>query len=242
MKLNEGVSGEGNALVDLRDLPAARGSPGAPGTGPAGRGDGLRAARPSRSARTWRSWRSAGGSSRSGSSASSCAAPRVQLRVLPDGDVELLSTHDQLLGGPSGQSYLGCRFPADYGYASAISRDALVIGRRLGSGGCPGPLRPRLRRRPRRRRCLDQLRHRDQPAQGRHDPPVPDAAVPHRRALRPRHGPLRDPCGQGEAPRRDRPPGGPRARAACPSTTSSTSSRAIGCTSTSRGRWGSCST
>ena len=29
----------------------------------------------------------------------------------PDGAVELLSTHDQLLGGPSGQSYLGCRSP-----------------------------------------------------------------------------------------------------------------------------------
>ena len=38
-------------------------------------------------------------------------SPSVQLRVTPAGDVELLSTHDQLLGGPSGQSYLGCRFP-----------------------------------------------------------------------------------------------------------------------------------
>ena len=35
------------------------------------------------------------------------------------------------------------------------------------------------------RRRVDALRHRDQPAQGRHDPPVPDAAVPHRRAVRP---------------------------------------------------------
>jgi hypothetical protein len=31
--------------------------------------------------------------------------------VLPDGAVELLSTHDQLLGGPTGQSFLGARFP-----------------------------------------------------------------------------------------------------------------------------------
>jgi hypothetical protein len=41
----------------------------------------------------------------------------VQLRITPDGRVELLSTHDQLLGGPSGQSYLGCMFPADPGTA-----------------------------------------------------------------------------------------------------------------------------
>ena len=41
-------------------------------------------------------------------------SPSVQLRVTPTGEVELLSTHDQVLGGPSGQSYLGCRFPADF--------------------------------------------------------------------------------------------------------------------------------
>ena len=52
------------------------------------------------------------------------AQPSVQLRVPPTATVELLSTHDQMLGGASGQSYLGCRFPADSGYAAAISRDA----------------------------------------------------------------------------------------------------------------------
>ena len=41
-------------------------------------------------------------------------SPSVQLRVTPAGEVELLSTHDQLLGGPTGQRYLGCRFPADF--------------------------------------------------------------------------------------------------------------------------------
>jgi hypothetical protein len=40
-------------------------------------------------------------------------SPSVQLRVTPFGQVELVSTHDQLLGGPSGQTYIGCRFPAD---------------------------------------------------------------------------------------------------------------------------------
>jgi len=45
----------------------------------------------------------------------------VQLRITPLGAVDLLSTHDQLLGGPSGQSYLGCVFPADTGYAALIT-------------------------------------------------------------------------------------------------------------------------
>jgi len=65
-------------------------------------------------------------------------SPSVQLRVLPTGVVELLSTHDQLLGGPSGQSYLGCRFPADFGYARAISADATTIGARLAREGVLG--------------------------------------------------------------------------------------------------------
>ena len=49
-----------------------------------------------------------------------------------------LSTHDQLLGGPSGQSYLGCRFPADSRYAKAITREAAKIGARLSREGVIG--------------------------------------------------------------------------------------------------------
>jgi hypothetical protein len=66
------------------------------------------------------------------------ASPSVQLRVTPDGEVQLLSTHDQLLGGPSGQSYLGCVFPADPGYAAAITREAAKVGRRLAREGVIG--------------------------------------------------------------------------------------------------------
>ena len=65
-------------------------------------------------------------------------SPSVQLRVTPLGEVELLSTHDQLLGGPSGQSYLGCRFPADFAYARAISAEARKIGVRLAEEGVLG--------------------------------------------------------------------------------------------------------
>lgn len=65
-------------------------------------------------------------------------SPSVQLRVLPGGDVELLSTHDQLLGGASGQSYLGCRFPAAPQYARVITQHAEAIGRRLAAEGALG--------------------------------------------------------------------------------------------------------
>jgi len=60
------------------------------------------------------------------------------MRVTPLGKLEVLSTHDQLLGGPSGQSYLGCIFPADPGYATAITREAVKVGERLASEGVIG--------------------------------------------------------------------------------------------------------
>jgi hypothetical protein len=65
-------------------------------------------------------------------------SPSVQLRITPLGKVELLSTHDQLLGGPTGQSYLGCVFPADTGYAALITREAAKVGRRLAKEGVIG--------------------------------------------------------------------------------------------------------
>jgi hypothetical protein len=65
-------------------------------------------------------------------------SPSVQMRVTPLGELEILSTHDQLLGGPSGQAYLGATFPADPAYAAAITREAAKIGSRLASEGVLG--------------------------------------------------------------------------------------------------------
>jgi hypothetical protein len=65
-------------------------------------------------------------------------SPSVQLRVLPDHSVELLSTHDQLLGGPTGQSYLGCVFPADPAYSRLIAGHAQPVAERLAELGVLG--------------------------------------------------------------------------------------------------------
>lgn len=62
-------------------------------------------------------------------------SPSVQMRVNPGGQVKVVSTHDQVLGGATGQTYLGCRFPADDAYRAIIQRDALAIGRVLASRG-----------------------------------------------------------------------------------------------------------
>jgi hypothetical protein len=60
------------------------------------------------------------------------------MRVTPLGKVELLSTHDQVLGGESGQIFMGSRFPADPDYASLIGEEAMKVGRRLGELGVIG--------------------------------------------------------------------------------------------------------
>jgi len=141
VKLNEGVSGEGNALVDLTGLPPVAGI-GDPGRELAALEKRLKAMQFELSGVTYDSYikkleerkgiveeRIAGEEFRS---------PSVQLRVTPLGAVELLSTHDQMLGGPSGQSYLGCVFPADTGYAGLSTREAAKIGRRLAKEGVIG--------------------------------------------------------------------------------------------------------
>jgi hypothetical protein len=137
VKLNEGVSGEGNALVDLRNLPAA-------GTAEerdeiAGRLQAMQFERPDMPFDGYvDKLAERGGIVEERISGVELRSPSVQLRVMPGGEVELLSTHDQLLGGPSGQKYLGCRFPADFAYARAISVDAATVGARLAREGVLG--------------------------------------------------------------------------------------------------------
>ena len=67
-------------------------------------------------------------------------SPSVQLRIDPEGRTEILSTHDQMLGGTNGLTFLGCRFPADPAYVGAITELAHVVGRRLAKEGALGRL------------------------------------------------------------------------------------------------------
>ena len=65
-------------------------------------------------------------------------SPSAQLRISPAGVVEVLSTHDQILGGPQNQIYLGCRFPAHPDYRLRIQREAMKIGDVLAGQGVVG--------------------------------------------------------------------------------------------------------
>src|SRR5215475_1650812 len=137
VKLNEGVSGEGNAVIDLTGLPA-------PGDSKekAMLEERLRSMQFELARVTYDSYmqklQERKGVVEERIMGEEIRSPSVQLRITPLDAVELLSTHDQLLGGPSGQSYLGCVFPADAGYAALITQEAAKVGRRLAKEGVIG--------------------------------------------------------------------------------------------------------
>lgn len=137
VKINEGVSGSGNAVVDVSGLAA----PGSADESEQVRSRllELRPEAPSLSVGAFlHSFELLGGVVEERITGTALASPSVQMRVLPDRTVELLSTHDQLLGGASGQAYLGCVFPADPAYSRTISGAALEIGRCLAQRGVLG--------------------------------------------------------------------------------------------------------
>ena len=65
-------------------------------------------------------------------------SPSVQLRITPRGIIETISSHDQVLGGTTGQRYLGARFPAMEDYRDAVCKSALRIAAVLRAKGVLG--------------------------------------------------------------------------------------------------------
>jgi hypothetical protein len=125
LKLDQGVSGLGNALVDL------------------GAGDDLRTAieleDPELSIDDYLAALDAeGGIVEERIEGEEFRSPSVQLRMSPAGQVDIMSTHDQVLGGPHGQTYFGCHFPADQEYAAQLAAEGLKVGRRLAREGVIG--------------------------------------------------------------------------------------------------------
>jgi PGM1 C-terminal domain len=139
VKLNEGFSGEGNALLDLRLIQDQ-----APGC--ASEQERVAAIHNSfanlnfeAKGETWDNFSSRipelGAIVEAFIEGEDKTSPSVQGRITPTGEVEILSTHDQILGGNSGQIYLGCRFPADESYRLTLQQLGLKIGQNLAQKG-----------------------------------------------------------------------------------------------------------
>ena len=138
VKLNDGVAGRGNAVVDLQGVPA----PGSAGERPSSatrvgpmalRAPGRRSSRLPRPARGGRRHRR--GAHRA---ASSCAARASSCASRRSARSRCSRRTTSCSAGRSGQTYLGCRFPADFGYARAITAEAAKVGERLAREGVLG--------------------------------------------------------------------------------------------------------
>jgi hypothetical protein len=131
VKLDDAVSGMGNAIVDLRGAEER-----------AELEHRVRSLRPEDDSLDAEGFldlfAEAGGIVEERITGEDFCSPSVQLRASPLGGCEVLSTHDQLLGGPSGQVYFGCRFPADPGYAEQLSAHGRQVGEELSLRGVVG--------------------------------------------------------------------------------------------------------
>jgi len=65
-------------------------------------------------------------------------SPSVQCRVTPVGEPQAISTHDQILGGPSGQVFLGCEFPCRTDYRLLIQSHGRAVAATLAKKGVIG--------------------------------------------------------------------------------------------------------
>jgi pheganomycin biosynthesis PGM1-like protein len=127
IKLNNGFSGQGNAVMDLASMRA-----------PLQESPTIFCAEEE----TWSSYErkimTDGAVVEQLVRHSEMASPSVQLRIMPGGICQVLSTHDQVLGGPDDQVYLGCRFPARSDYRALIQEHALSVGAVLAVEGVIG--------------------------------------------------------------------------------------------------------
>jgi hypothetical protein len=129
VKLNEGFSGEGNATFTFPTQDASR----------EGMRKCLRRIRygvaGERFDRFFQKLRRMGGVVEELLEETQVRSPSAQYRIDPQGEVVTISTHDQILGGPTGQVYLGCRFPASDEYRIAIQEAGRRIGEALARRG-----------------------------------------------------------------------------------------------------------
>ncbi len=132
VKINEGFSGEGNGVFNY---PEDKTDPGAVGQNLKQ----LEWPSAQENIRSFlRKFAEMGGIVEEMIEAEEVRSPSVQMRIYPGGKAVLVSSHEQVLGGKTGQVYLGCRFPARDAYRKMIQEQALRIGDVLSAEGVIG--------------------------------------------------------------------------------------------------------
>src|SRR5918993_4403620 len=136
IKLNEGFSGEGNAIFPCEDAPEGE------DLARWVRDELPRRIRFEASDETWEHYchkfAEMGGIVESWVEGGEVRSPSVQCRINPLGEAAVVSTHDQVLGGPSGQIFLGSSFPANEAYSRDIKEAGQKVGKVLKERGALG--------------------------------------------------------------------------------------------------------
>jgi hypothetical protein len=136
VKLNEGFSGDGNAVFRFDGAPE----------GEAALRRWARANLPEMAfegpSMDWpqfeTKFRAMGGVAEAFVEGADKRSPSLQCRIDPGGRLAPVSTHDQVLGGPNGGVFQGCVFPADPAYRMAIQSAGLRVGELLRDAGALG--------------------------------------------------------------------------------------------------------
>jgi hypothetical protein len=139
VKLNEGFSGEGNAILDLRTIAAVAPQKASHAERVAAIHESMESMSFQAKNETWENFASRipelGAIVEAFIEGEEKRSPSVQGYITPKGEAIILSTHDQILGGPDGQIYLGCKFPADEAYRLRLQELGLRVGRTLAKTG-----------------------------------------------------------------------------------------------------------
>ena len=139
VKLNEGFSGEGNALLDLRSIQEHIPTQDNEATTKAALRKQLGEMSFQGAGETWSTFSpripELGAIVEAFVEGEIKRSPSVQGYIRPSGEVEIVSTHDQILGGTDGQVYEGCYFPADADYRYQLQEIGLKVGEVLAAKG-----------------------------------------------------------------------------------------------------------
>ncbi len=142
VKLNDSFSGEGNALLDLQPLADFAHGRASELQRKLALGHALETMRFEAASLSWPAYAeqfdAMGGVCELWIEGEGKRSPSVQLRINPVRTVQILSTHDQVLGGPSGQIFEGCTFPADPSHRRHIQELAHRAGQVLAERGVIG--------------------------------------------------------------------------------------------------------
>ena len=139
VKLNEGFSGEGNAILDLRPIQNYAPDRCDKNKTLTALSKQLENMSFQGEGETWSTFSARipklGAIVEAFIEGESKRSPSVQGYIRPSGEVEIVSTHDQILGGADGQVYEGCYFPADEAYRLELQEIGLKVGEALAAKG-----------------------------------------------------------------------------------------------------------